>query len=386
MSLSKKSQDLILDLINAANPQMDEQLSFDIIEFDEPAVNTDEDRNTAVLVSAKADTKYAGEVTVKYDRLDIQKLFTDAGYPIVEVNAKGILNSTGLLAELNETWGLALDEDDIVAEALPTELPADYTLKIKPTSFAWLGELTMKLGDGKPQLSEIIIQTVLDGLKYPTGDVSDLIRPVLVFNSKVSNAFTEEAAGLVLNVGDLPNEHLIVVNNAELENAISVVIDGETGLAPTDGAIPSYVLEVGADKNWSFVLSSGLIDTSKGAALLGLYRVQLTVETLDHAKKARLQLAAGAEPGSTVWKLVDDAGVVGAEVALDAAFDGDGNLFVQGMSQALDLGGTLVEIPANAVGAALGDFYIALEGRRLDSIAPRVLAQVNVKVTGVEAA
>lgn len=372
MSLSKKSKILILDLINENNPQFEEKLSFDVVEFADPAVHAEDDRNTSVVVGSLEDSPYAGDATVMYDRLDLQKLFTDAGYPVVEIKAVGLATSLELLPYLNETFALALDEDDIVSEALPAGdvYPKAYTLKVKPTSFAWLNELAISLIDGKPQLSDIIVKTVLDGLKYPTGDVSDLIRPVIKFNVPAAAIFAEADDAAVLLGGGV-NAHFISANNAELEIDLRVDFNNEA-VVPVDGPIPTATVDDTESGNgWAVFAMTGLLDVEKAAEVISLYRVTLSLESVATSTTKRLQLVETA--GVLAWHFVEVDGTVGIKY-INAIERLDGRVTMQLLDP--------VTIFGDGPDSIYGLVHLRLEARRLDSIAPRLLAQIDLTATG----
>ena len=385
-SLSKKSKDLLLDLVNDKNQS---ELVHEDVDFADPAVQTANDRNSNSVISAKPDSQYTGEVTVEYDRLDLQKLFTDAGMPVVELNSLGLTSSLDLLTELNLEYGLALDEDDIVVEALPTGLlPQDYTLKVKATSFAWLNQLAIRLTDGKPPLSSVIVQTVLDGLKYPTGDVTSLTRPEIAFAAPVAEAFQTPEGTLLVGTGN-PVGDLIVATNSEIEVAVGArrYRDAVT-IPPTDGAIPSYAFSIADSGDWNFMFLAGMKDKTKVLDLTG-YRLTLAVVTQDLSHSMRLQFVEN-EDGSHSWKEVDATGAFvpnGINVT-DAYIAEDGTVTQEIQRLSFYAGGQFPNfegLTKNSAGAVLGDFTLSLEARRLDSIAPRVLAQANVSITAEEA-
>lgn len=372
MSLSKKSQVLILDLINNSNPQFTEKLTFDVVEFADPTVHAEDERNTSVVVGSLEDSPYAGDATVVYDRLDLQKLFTDAGYPVVEIKGVGLATSLDLLPYLNDTFSLALDEDDIVSEALPAGdvYPKAYTLKVKPTSFAWLNELSISLIDGKPQLSDIIVVTVLDGLKYPTGDVSDLIRPVVKFNVPAAAIFAEEGDTAVL-LGGGANTNFISANNAELEIDLRVEFNNAP-VVPVDGPIPTATLDDSESGNgWAVTALSGLLDIDKGAEVIDLYRISLSLESTATSTTKRLQLVETA--GVLAWHFVEADGSVGVKY-IDAITHLDGRVTMQRLDP--------VTIFGDGPDSLYGLVHLRLEARRLDSIAPRLLAQIDLTATG----
>lgn len=379
MSLNDKSKDRLLALVNEDNAaeMIYGPLTFDDVDFADPVVDATqgEEVNSTVKITAKADSRFGGEVTAAYQRLDLQKLFDDAGLPEVEVRAVGLTNSSEVVSEINETFGLGLDEDDVVFEALPTgEFPIEYTLKSKATSFAWIGTLKLILTDGKPPLSSVIVKTVLNGLKYPAGIVSGLIKPKVVQDVEVNEAFQTPEGTMFMGTGN-PADHLVVNSNGELEVAVGARRWKDINtFSPVDGALPKYSMTLAADGDWNIPFSIGLLDKTHGAAVLDLYAVEVFIQTAD--RTSGLHLVAVKNADGTL-SLKDEA--AGVEIT-DAYFSASGDL-IQEIQRASFYADAFQGVTTNEAGALLGDFYIAVQARRLDSIAPRVLTAAEVSVT-----
>lgn len=378
MSLNDKSKDRLLALVNEENAaeMIYGPLTFDDVDFANPVADASqgEEVNSTVLITAKPESRFGGEVTAAYQRLDLQKLFTDAGLPELELRSVGLTNSSELVTEINETFGLGLDEDDVVFEALPTgEYPLDYTLKTKATSFAWIGELKIILTDGKPPLSSVIVKTVLNGLKYPAGIVSGLIKPKVQQDVSVNEAFQTESGTLFTGTGN-PSDHLVVNSNGELEVAVGARIWKDINtFSPIDGALPKYNVVVPAAGDWNIPFSIGLLDKTHGAAVLDLYAVEVFIQTADRTAGLHL-VAVKNQDGSLSLK--DEA--AGVDIT-DAYFSATGDL-IQEIQRASFYTDAFPGVATTETGALLGDFYIAVQARRLDSIAPRVLAAAEVHV------
>lgn len=177
--LTKKSLDLVIDLINAANTST---LDDTKISIGTPSILTDnaDGHNTGAKVSAIKGSGYIGSVDITYNRLDIALLFEKiavnldlgvdgSGNPVKPATTKELLTA------LNTRYGLGLEEDDILDEAIDTsgDQPWHATLNMATGSLAWLGSLDLTIGPD-PEVGErldtVILTTNLTGLMYPNSD------------------------------------------------------------------------------------------------------------------------------------------------------------------------------------------------------------------------
>lgn len=169
---AKHSVLLLLDEINRLN---DNAFALSDLDFGEPSVVMQHDRNSMVVVTATQASKYTGTQNVFYDRLDLTRVFSTAGIEQVELKGFDVRTTLDLLKELNHAYDLALDDRDIIDEPLDfTHFPQKVVLKVKPGSLAFHGELIVTVVDGILDLDEVITVQVLSGLYY-INDLSSVI-------------------------------------------------------------------------------------------------------------------------------------------------------------------------------------------------------------------
>lgn len=129
------------------------------------------DRETKVRLEAfkprnKFDKQvYKGEADFTYNRLDVGQVL---GF---EYSIRTPLPSTtqDVLEAITETVGVVFDENDFELEVVQN---TPYTLKAKPESLRWVGQVELNLNTEViplTPLQDIITNTELDGLHLPLG-------------------------------------------------------------------------------------------------------------------------------------------------------------------------------------------------------------------------
>lgn len=185
--LGRPSNILILEAINKVNI---EQFTFDDFDFKVPVVNTDHGKNTYLELVGKG--QYCGEHWISYNRLDFEVLFGLTCSGKAETVIKGMTTIGAIVDGLNTSYGLALEQVDIV-EPFSTVVDADTATAIELNahvhSYAYFGKflvhfdtavgltlddiipdpvldglLMINIEPARPDLVEVIIDPVLDGL------------------------------------------------------------------------------------------------------------------------------------------------------------------------------------------------------------------------------
>lgn len=165
MSLNKRSDLLVLDLLNEAN---ETELTLQQIEFDLLAVLTDDasGKNTQLNVSAIAGQGYRGNVDIKYNRIDLAELATLAD-PRVYIPPEGDIED--VVESLNQMYQLGLMVDiDIDSSLDMSEIgfaPTDTTVSAVASSLAYYGSLDIELLWEGTDLNSIIVNNALSGLE-----------------------------------------------------------------------------------------------------------------------------------------------------------------------------------------------------------------------------
>lgn len=155
--LNQPSRDQVLALINRDNGL---NFTFQLIEFATPQYFGG-DRNTSLEVTAIPGQGLTGSVTVTYNRLDLGLLFQDNPPAVV---GNQVDTSTKLADLMNDTYGLMLEEEDIVVEPING---STHLLKAAPGSYAWIGEVVVQIFAPNTPINTHVLYPHLDGYVYP---------------------------------------------------------------------------------------------------------------------------------------------------------------------------------------------------------------------------
>ncbi len=166
----KVSAEQVYDAIKASNPTTFPQVELVDLVYGTPAVLSGDPSNkdTSLLVSAAINTPYIGDVTVKYNRLDLADFETNYGERTLIVPEGA--TAADVVAAFNSEYGAELTTDDYEDNALPTPPDWDgetYTLVAAAGSLAYKNEVVLNVALATTPLSTIIATTTLDGLYFP---------------------------------------------------------------------------------------------------------------------------------------------------------------------------------------------------------------------------
>lgn len=190
---AKPSQQLIWDLINRSNPQLLIPLSDDnCVIYGYPVSQTPNAangmRNTRIRLYAKQGKGYKGELTVNYNRLSLNSLFTGINPSITNYTAN---NTTAVIAAINAAYGLSLLHDtrasnagtpvwtigmtvpDIIVNSGSYASGSAYTdnsrdFAAAPESLCWVSPNAIRIYRylGNPDLSTLIAKTEMPSMRY----------------------------------------------------------------------------------------------------------------------------------------------------------------------------------------------------------------------------
>jgi len=108
---------------------------------------------------------YKGEADFTYNRLDVGQVL---GFEYA-IRTPVPSTTQDILAVISETVGIVFDENDFELEVVAN---TPYTLKAKPESLRWVGQVELNLNTEVIPLiplRDILTNTVLDGLHAPSG-------------------------------------------------------------------------------------------------------------------------------------------------------------------------------------------------------------------------
>lgn len=185
--LRKSQRQLLYDLIEESNPGFQTQFPLDKLDFGTPSAITVDPtdpykRDTQVAVSAKANSGFMGNKTVRYRRIDIGVLFRNMTMQVNLYDTKTSLLKADWIPALNFKYGLSLVPDDIPASNIGN-LPGtgSYGMSIVATSLCYKATVAVQLQwiPGKRPMLDMIpdAKQVLVGRSFPvSNDFSDPTR------------------------------------------------------------------------------------------------------------------------------------------------------------------------------------------------------------------
>lgn len=165
-NVSMLAKDQVLALLNDENPRS-LPFSLDNVILGVPTAAQGEtpERNTELTIEGIPTKGYKGTTTIKYDRIALQE-FEDAVPSQIQV--EGDITLENILAGFNAFYGSNLQLDDIrndliLPEAL-TSTPVEWLLVASANSYAYRGQVTLRIQAADMDLAVAISKPVLDGL------------------------------------------------------------------------------------------------------------------------------------------------------------------------------------------------------------------------------
>lgn len=183
---SKTTKQMMVDLINAGNPQLPFPVNETDFEFGLPEViaNPGNGHNTKIRLTAKPNTNYVGNVQLTYRRLDVGRIF---GNMTLEV-FRWIANTGSLsqvLTTLNDMLPLYSEKFGFnfqIGEWTDRNLTGyngirgdTFTITPVATNLAFVGNATAKWTIGERTLESLLSVDVIPGRRYPGGN--DFVTP-----------------------------------------------------------------------------------------------------------------------------------------------------------------------------------------------------------------
>lgn len=163
----KPSKEMLLEAINVQNGLTANPLTWEKIAtgFPEAIRTPGADRNTRVLLYGLNGQGYRGNVTIEYDRLEMEVLFRNV---IPVVVTEPVQNLSQLLPFLNRKYGLSLIADDIVEQAV-SELGDSWILDVtmRPGCLAWQGGFRLRFAKYFPNLKDVVTDVDLSAIVAP---------------------------------------------------------------------------------------------------------------------------------------------------------------------------------------------------------------------------
>lgn len=154
---------LFIVLNNQFNPP--KEFTVGRLEFSNPVVVDEYDRNTRVTISGIPGKGYYGEVDVYYDRLQLADYVTHFDFSSLEP-----LTQESVVSALAIRHSIEVDPNDFVPQVFPTLADGeslDGVLVVDPNSLQWAGSVSFHLEYGKSWLDMVVGARNLDVQRHP---------------------------------------------------------------------------------------------------------------------------------------------------------------------------------------------------------------------------
>jgi hypothetical protein len=220
---SKQSLQLLVDLINQANPGLPVPLTTTNALYGAPSAITPAAgtvQNTSIKVTAAAGTKYVGNTTLTYRRIDFGTLFRSLPIAIYKYSPAATNASpykiSDLLPAINAKYGLTLQASDIVDGSLPAgntnavaaiglaagTRNSSITVNAATTSTGFVGSFTLYWVQAPQDISTMITVTSLENARVFPGSLSTIsATPYVVDVDTYSYDFTATLNNLAATAG-----------------------------------------------------------------------------------------------------------------------------------------------------------------------------------------
>lgn len=139
------SIDRFIGLVNRTNKLA---LLKDNLDIGLPTViSTTASLNTSVVLTSKSAAPHRGKTNVHYHRMNLAEVYMSPKDTIsISLSDALKLTVSGLVGLLNAAGGTKMDPSEVVSGSLNiTKLPATFTLKAKPESYAYTGQVVITL-------------------------------------------------------------------------------------------------------------------------------------------------------------------------------------------------------------------------------------------------
>lgn len=196
---NKAQKQLLLDDLNAKNPDAALKFTLDNVTFSLPKAIDHPKYNTMVMVRARQGHGYVAEQPAMYNRLDLGLLFKNFT-PMLTVPNIGLVSQG--VKNINGRYGLNLEAEDVVDYYIYRD--QKFTLAAKPNCYQYVGSCTMLYSPQKRVLEDLIVNPVMSCLNHPVPLDGRLCAKMVVYGLDFTRArplFDKMKAGS-MSVGD----------------------------------------------------------------------------------------------------------------------------------------------------------------------------------------
>lgn len=126
-------------------------------------------KNASAVLEGVPARHLTGEVTVKYDRLNLGTEYDE--YHLRVTLTRDPITAEAVCTALRARWGLEFNPADLLVSGVVENksiVPGgSFKLKAKPTALKWVGETTIYYDLPMLVLANVVTNRDLDGFKYP---------------------------------------------------------------------------------------------------------------------------------------------------------------------------------------------------------------------------
>lgn len=365
--VDKSGRGILLTALNQAAAQQGYTFVKSDLDFGPVEASTNPAREAQIQYAATEASRFIGSQTAFYNRLDLTSLFANAGIDTVQIH-KGPLTTEGVVAKLNQRYGLGFTAEDIVFGEAIAEDATEVVLTAEAGSHGYVGTVVVELVEGKVPLAEVVLDPVLDGPVYPGAVPAYLIDPVIIEGTVTPKGQKEN--GTLLTGSGNRAEHMVIASNGEIELALAARIY-RTGdlIIPEDG---HYSVEIADDGDWTWPFSVAMLEEDRPAT--DLYDITLTATSIESQQSVEFKASRDVEG---VYHFANEE--FGLDI-IDSDQTPSGSVVqnIQRMTFYKDFLGQMTE---NAGGAPIGEFIVSLQAVRRDGLAEVVKVEITVDAT-----
>lgn len=181
----KTPKQMLVDLINEANPDLPFPINVTDYEFLDPVTieETPEGHNTQIRLYAHPEAPYFGNIVLTYRRLDLARLFWGItpriqkwfpGSDDVGDNGEVIATLYDILPLFSKQYGLLLDSTQIQNQNMTAYYGAEesrlFTMRAKTDSYIYVGSVKYNWMSGRRGLEDVVTNDETVGIYYPGGN------------------------------------------------------------------------------------------------------------------------------------------------------------------------------------------------------------------------
>lgn len=140
--------------------------------------------NTKALLQPVLGGEWQDAVEIEYDRINVASLFRGIPVKVVPAYQKKL---SEYLPAINEQYGLAWTEEDIVDGIIPvTQPPFKVVIEIKPDNPAFYGKFELIVTNHQKSIRTLVDGISFGGIQYPTDDPNRIQGPLYFYGPDMS--------------------------------------------------------------------------------------------------------------------------------------------------------------------------------------------------------